>query len=394
MKQNILILGAGKWQCPIIKLAKKLNLYVIAIDNNPNAPGFDYADLSIKEQITDKNKILNLIRNYKINAVVTDQTEVSLKATNEIAAALNLKHLKLSTIEKTNNKFLTRNSLIYSNLNQPSFKLIKSQKQLYSFSSKIGYPLVIKPINKSSSEGVFICRNKFELRKKHFELKKYLYRDNLLIENFIEGKEYSVESFTVNNLTKILAISEKVKSVKNIPVATRLDFNFPINKFLRNKIVFYVKKMIHKLGISNGPTHTEIIVFNGKISLVETTMRGGGFGISSHIIKLTSGFDQNLAIINQSLGNEVKFNKLIRKPTSLCFFYYKEGYIRGIYGLDKIKKIKNLEKIELFYSKGDYYKGLVSDRGRLGYFIVSDVNYQNLKNTIRKIYSSVKFEIN
>ena len=42
MKQNILILGAGKWQCHIIKLAKTLNLHVIAVDNNPNAPGFKF----------------------------------------------------------------------------------------------------------------------------------------------------------------------------------------------------------------------------------------------------------------------------------------------------------------------------------------------------------------
>ena len=55
-------------------------------------------------------------------------------------------------------------------------------------------------------------------------------------------------------------------------------------------------------------------------------LQGGGFGISSHIIKLTSGFDQSLAIINQSLGKEVSFKNLFRKPTSLCFFIIKKIY--------------------------------------------------------------------
>ena len=100
MKQNILILGAGKWQCHIIKLAKTLNLHVIAVDNNPNAPGFKFSDLSIKSQITKKEDILRLIKDLKIDAVVTDQTEVSLMSANEIAANLKLRHLKLSTIQK------------------------------------------------------------------------------------------------------------------------------------------------------------------------------------------------------------------------------------------------------------------------------------------------------
>ena len=122
-------------------------------------------------------------------------------------------------------------------------------------------------------------------------------------------------------------------------------------------------------------------------------LQGGGFGISSHIIKLTSGFDQSLAIINQSLGKEVSFKNLFRKPTSLCFFYNKKGFIKNICGLNKIKKIKNIEKIEVFYKKNDYYDGLVSDRGRLGYFIVSDKNHTNLKKTIKLIYSTLKFKI-
>ena len=94
---------------------------------------------------------------------------------------------------------------------------------------KTKYPIVIKPTNKSSSEGVYICNNKNKLNKKFFELKKSLNYNNILIENYIRGKEYSVESFTINNITKILAISEKVKPVKHIPIATRLDFNYPIN---------------------------------------------------------------------------------------------------------------------------------------------------------------------
>ncbi len=69
--KKLMILGASVLQIPAILEAKKMGLYVIAVDMNPNAEGFSYADKKLVVSTTDTEKVLEEAKKNKIDGIIT-----------------------------------------------------------------------------------------------------------------------------------------------------------------------------------------------------------------------------------------------------------------------------------------------------------------------------------
>ena len=74
--KKIMILGAGIYQVPLIKTAKKLGLYTIVVSIPGNYPGFELADKVYYENTVDDEKILEIAKEEQIDGIITTGTDV------------------------------------------------------------------------------------------------------------------------------------------------------------------------------------------------------------------------------------------------------------------------------------------------------------------------------
>ena len=121
MTKTILILGAGIEQTTAIKLSKEMELKVIAVDGNPNAPGLKIADVGINADIKDVEAMIEIGKKYKIDGVMTHAVEIP-QVVAKVAKALNLPGLDPEVAERATNKLERLKSLTEHEVPCPKFE--------------------------------------------------------------------------------------------------------------------------------------------------------------------------------------------------------------------------------------------------------------------------------
>ena len=150
------------------------------------------------------------------------------------------------------------------------------------------------------------------------------FKKEAIIEEYIEGKEYSIESISQNGEHTILAITEKITS--GSPYFVELEHHQPadLTKELKNQMEATVKKGLDALEIRNGASHSEIKINEKGIYLIEIGGRMGGDFIGSHLVQLSTGYDYLKNIINVALGIKMEG------------FQPKVAHFSGVYFLSKL----------------------------------------------------------
>lgn len=390
---TILILGVGRWQMPIISKAKNLGLRVVAADAHPDAPGFALSDIPIVCDIRDANVILQKIRNLKIQGVLCDQTEVPLMAASDVAAALGLPHTPKEVLLRAMQKPLMRECWERAGVFIPKFKKILDLKSLQNYAKEIGFPLITKPANSCGSQGVRVSECESDLPEAFQFAFSHTKSNQIIAEEYVLGREYTVEAFSNQGVVHLLAISQKTKPESNYQVSTLLEYPPDLSDADLLSIENLVKKAVASLGITDGPSHSEVIFSKTGPVMVETAARGGGFRISSDIIQLASGFDHLAALISLALGEEVIVPRILRRAVTLGFFQTPRGRVQSIRGVESAFELHSLHSLEMFVKPGDQCHELSSDRSRAGYFILSDENKQCVREETAQIYERVQIDV-
>ena len=102
--KKLMILGASVLQIPAIVQAKKMGIYVIAVDMNPNAEGFSYADKKIVVSTTDTKKVLEAAKENDIDGILTIASDRPMITVAKVAEELNLIAIDEKTAMNATNK--------------------------------------------------------------------------------------------------------------------------------------------------------------------------------------------------------------------------------------------------------------------------------------------------
>jgi carbamoyl-phosphate synthase large subunit len=204
--------------------------------------------------------------------------------------------------------------------------------------------------------------------------KSYSRSGNLLLEEYIVGKEYSVETLTQNCKTHIIAITEKTVKGKDglFFVEDRHIIPANLNEKEIELIQKTVLKLIDTLNLGDSATHTEIKINKNGVYIVEVGARLGGDFITSDLVPLATGVDMLENVILLALGFPVKVEQSIHMYSGIQFIQ-SENY-------NSIKNFieKNPGLFEDFQIKPFIETELKSSFDRLGYFITVRSNRKEL----------------
>lgn len=380
MLKSILIFGAGDNQLTLITAAKELGVKSIVIDPNPDAPGKALADVFEVVAPDDYKTTREIAQKYMIDGIVTSQMENPLRLMARLAAELGYIFPSPDVIERSRNKFLMKQAFIKHDIPCAKGILIKENEEIRAEKLQdFDYPLIIKPSDSHSSRGVYRVTNYNELLLHESETRRFSSDRSLLIEEFVEGPELSVEAITYKGKTTIIQYTEKI--ITHYPHTVELGHIQPaeLTETDKESIFRFVDKAIRALGIKNSATHSELKLTEKGPVMIEIGARLGGDFISSYLTLASTGINMDEEAINIALGKEPV---LIRKNEAYSFIKYLELPVgKRVIKVNNWKPLMNSE--ELVYASISIKEGekvpLITDSAkRAGFIIVKGDSRQDV----------------
>jgi carbamoyl-phosphate synthase large subunit len=377
--ENILILGASEEMVPLIGLAKKRGYRVVATDRNPDSKGLKHADISLNINSLDKELALRVARQYDVKGVITC-AELLLPTVSYLCREMDLPGPDEFVSQISTDKYLFRCLSEEKGLNVPAFRLLKNTKDLKA--PEINYPFVIKPVDYSGSSGVALVKDAKDFETYYSESMKFSRSGRVIIEEFVEGREFSVETLSQHHVTHIIAITEKTVSGECRFVEERHIIPGDLTQAEEVAIRGEVMKMADSFGINNCPTHTEIMLTHqGRPVLIETGARPGGDNIGFVLVEQATGISMYENLLNLALGQPLDVSRTkqhaagIQYITPLNYSQMIRNHIKAINDQNLYRyEIENKKITDAFNNSND----------RLGYYIFTS-------NTREKLIKSLDF---
>lgn len=364
MKKRIAIIGASYLQLPAVKKAQALGYEVLCFAWRKGAVCAEVADYFFPISTVDKEEILKVCQEYQIDGICTIASDTSTLAVNYVAERMHLVGNPDSYSEYRTNKYLMRQCFKDNNIPSPQFCEVLSDDDLVKCAT-LNYPIIVKPTDRSGSLGVEKVERPEDLPHAVHRAMKQSFKKQAIVEEFVGGREVSVESISIDGQHYILQITDKITTGE--PFFVELAHHQPSNlpKGVQNKIRSIVISALNALKVLNGASHSELkITSNGDIKVIEIGARMGGDFIGSDLVKLSTGYDFLEGVIQIAMG-EKEPPKITKHLFSGVFFLSEET--KEILPIIKNwEKYPNIVKAEI---TDPVLHHIESSGDRSGYFI-------------------------
>lgn len=393
--KKLLVLGAGILQTAVIKKAKEMGYYVIASDGDIHACGLQYADKAIVANITSEDDMLRIARKEKIDGVIHPCSEVSMNVMGRINDELCLSGISREQAIRATNKHLMR--IAFEKGNAPSPKSIETKNANDAWThlqNDFKDFAILKPSRNSGSRGIAKVNCKID-KSEFINLYKTALkesRDNsVLIEQFIDGPEFSVEIIVWNDNVNVLTITDK--KTTGAPHFVELGHNQPscypqetVKKIINAAIIG-----VKALKVNNCACHAELKFQDGKAYIMEIGARLGGDFISTVLTRLSTGIDMVAAAIDCALNIAPDLTPKTN-PQSVCIRYFcpNPGKLLSINNTEVLNN-SSVYDYEIYRQVGDNIPEIINSVCRSGHVIVIESTPQKAIELAENIINSVDF---
>lgn len=378
MNKKLMILGASILQLPAIEKAKEMGLDVVVVDMNPDVVGFKVPGIE-KEIIStiDIQAVISAAKRHRIDGIMTLATDMPMRTVAAVAKEMNLIGIDEETALKATNKAEMRKALQVNNVPIPKFYVVSNKDEYKDVVKQFNVPFIVKPADSSGSRGIFEVK---DIHNEDLIVEAYEYCHpfsrvgDVVVEEYMEGPEVSVETLTVNGECHVIQITDKLTT--GAPHYVEMGHSQPtmLSKEIAEQISKVAKAANKAIGIKNGPSHTEIIVTKQGPKIVELGARLGGDNITTHLVPLSTGVDMVECCIKIALGEIPDIKKKWNKGSAIRYFEQHAGVIDSIEGVDKAEEIDGVQQISIVHGVGEEVTEINSSGERMGFVIAQDVD--------------------
>ncbi len=380
MAKKMMILGASALQVPAIKKAKEMGYEIILVDYDPDAVGFELADVKLVVSTLDQEEVLKQARIYKPDVVITSTSDGPVRT----AAYVNEKLGKQPDLSYEDSLCATIKSYMRERLKEchvpiPQYFVVSNEKEFQNAVQALQGDMIVKPADNAGSRGVVLIKKDAESGKTQPEdtLAVYEYSKSnsrngvVMVEEFMEGEEVSVEAMTVNGETTVVTITDKLTTPP--PYFVELGHTEPSRHpaKLQEQIREITKQAVAAIRLQNGPSHTEVKLTKNGPKIVELAARLGGDFITSRLVPLSTGVDMVGNSVILATGGQVELAKKWDKGAAIRFISGESGTIKQITVPKEVYGFPGIEEIVLYNKAGDTSNGTKSSNDRLGHVIAT-----------------------
>lgn len=386
-----LVLCGGVPQIALIKELKSRGIKTLLADMNDKVPARAVADEFYKVSVLDVDAVRDLAREQKVDFVITVCADQVLQVVAQVSEDLGLPcYIDFKTAENVSKKSFMKT--VFAENGVPTSKFVLMNELDLKKTKNLAYPIIVKPIDAYSSRGVCKVLNEKELEEAFQNAKKISRTGGVIVEEFVEGDEITVDVYVEEGKAHVLCLSNLYKigeDGKFVINRSRIPAN--VSKEKEEQIKDAAQRIADAFGLKNSPMLIQLISNDEKISVVEFCARTGG-GIKFLMIKKICGFDVVKAVVDLTLGEKPHYEKAEIKQTITVneFVYCNEGVFDHLEGFEELLNEGVITEYSQFKAEGTEFKTINGSGDRVAYFSIEAETQEDLLRRHRKANEKIR----
>ncbi|WP_144122735.1 ATP-grasp domain-containing protein [Catellatospora sichuanensis] len=278
------------------------------------------------------------------------------------------------------NKLAMREHLAATGTEVVAAQAVDSADQLRAFGERHGFPIVVKPVDAAGSLGVMIVdgperidevwRTAQGLRgRADREVERVYPVDRFIVEEYIDGPEYSVESFSFAGRHIIVGITEKLSAG-----VVEMGHAEParLTPDAEAALVTHVEKFLGCMGLRDGIACTEVKMSTKGPRIVESQNRAPGDRVMD-LVEQVSGFDME----SYAVGWPFRLlPELTERPHARCaaatrFLLAEPGTVVSIKGAEEVRDHPGVLDVDISVQEGGDVPVLADNFDRIGQILTT-----------------------
>ena len=369
---RLLVLGAGPAQLGLLSAARRRGLYVIAVDRDPSAPGFRYADRRALVSTEDEPAIERLASAERVDGIIAPGIDWPVAIAARVAQRLALPHpLTPEAAALATSKLRQRERFTERGVPQPEFALCAGVKEAAAAADRFGYPCVVKAPDRQGQRGLTLVADARQLRTAVERALAASRSATLIVEEHVPGRELTVNAFSVDGRFRPLTVTDRLTAEPPaFGVALAHVWPSELEPRALAATIDAASAAASALGIEAGPTYTQVLVGeDGSVRVGELAARLGG-GHDAELCRAVLGVDLNGLALSAALGRAVPEAGLA--PTAkvgggcIRFLVAPPGELREVSGAKAASELEGIRGVRLYRKPGYRFGPLVLGSDRAG----------------------------
>lgn len=397
MQKRIMLLGGNYTQLTCTLAAKAEGYYVISVDYLPDNPAHKYADEYHNVSTIDKEKVLELAKELKIDGIVSYASDVSAPTAAYVSEALGLPTNPYESVMIMTHKDLFRAFLKENGFPMPDGAAFSEYEEALEFFRTVKKPVMVKPIDSSGSKGVNKVFTEEEFKSAWEEAISYSISKNVIVERFIQRVGYQIDgdAFVVDGELRFWGICDQHHDITCTDYAPD-GHSFPPTQDLKTqaRAKELISRLLKLLGMHMGAYNIEYIVGDdGEVYIMEIGPRNGGNMITDAIYAST-GINLAKYTVRQAVGDDVSDlyqAEPVKCASSYIIHALKDGIFKGIVIDPEIEK--NIVDLRIYDKPGDKVQAFKNAGCSVGACVITFDNEKEMCEKIDNMNDYITVEV-
>ncbi len=375
--KKILLLGGSAQQVVAIETAKSLGYYTVLCDFLTDNPGQYSADKFYLESTTDKDAILKVAMEEKVDGVLAYASDPAAPTAAYIAEKLGLPGNPYKSVEILCNKDLFREYLAANGFCTPVAKGYGNTVEALNDITE-GYfklPVIVKPVDSSGSKGVSRIDKVDEAADKLKYAMSYSRGKRIIIEEYVEKFGYQIAgdglSIDGNLVFRCFANDHFNQECINpfVPISASFPYNMPED--VQDKIHDEIQRLLTCLDMKTSTYNFDMRIDKDyNVYLMEVAPRDGGNYIPD-VIKYATGVDLVKCSVQAAMGERIELPEKTKTEGYWAYFAV-HSLEDGIFDRLEISEEAKDKIIDdhLLKKPGDYVSQFTGANTTLGCYVM------------------------
>lgn len=383
--KKLMIMGAGIYQVPLIKTAKRMGIHTIAVSIPGNYPGFSVADEICHINTVDYEAVLEVAREKKIDGIVTAGTDVAVITIGKVCDELGLKGLSFRAAQIAVDKLLMKSCYEKAGVRTARYRKVMFSENVQENIEGLVYPLIVKTVDSSGSRGITRVNTPEELPAAVESAKAATRKDYYIVEEFIEGSEFGAQAFIYDGELKFVLPHGDYVFMGDTGVPVGHFAPFELTEEQQKDVYEQTRLAVEAMGLDNCAINADFIMKDGKTYVLEIGGRSGATCLAE-LVSIYYGFDYYEKIVQAAMGEDPVFELKQAVPNaSKLLMSERDGVIRSI--VNHNPKNDDIYEILFDYTVGDHVKKFRVGPHRIGHVVTKG---RTLDEAVRTLDEAVR----
>lgn len=390
--KKLMIMGAGIYQVPLIKTAREMGIYTIAVSIPGKYPGFAYADEVLHINTVDAEAVLKAAKERQIDGICTAGTDVAVMTIGRVNDALGLSGISYNAAKIACDKVLMKQCYEEHGVRTARYRKVYFNENVDEKIAGLQYPLIIKIVDSSGSRGITRVDRPDQIQAAITNAQAYTRKDYYIVEEFIIGREFGAQAFVMDGKVQFILPHGDYIFMGSTGVPAGHFAPYELSEESQQDCYETCEKAILAMGLDNCAVNCDFIMRDGKTYVLEIGGRSGATCLAE-LVSIYYGYDYYRKIIEVALGEKPAFPKDKAVPNaSKLLMSDKDGEIVALANRNP-KSDPGIYEVCFDYTVGDQVKKFHVGPHRIGHVVTKGRTLAEATAALDRALKNIEIEV-